>query len=174
MELDPQESPGEIKRTEVELDPQESPGEIKSKEVELDPQESPGEIKSREVELDPQESPGEIKRTEVELDPQESPGEIKNKEVELGSHRELDSLLFTLFLNSCFSSSTVFVALLRTAAETAISEVHKLFCTGGVPTSLALLFWRWLTVTSVFAGRSAQTRYSRDPPLLWTLSTMFT
>ena len=35
MELDPQESPGEIKRIEVELDPQESPGEIKSREVEL-------------------------------------------------------------------------------------------------------------------------------------------
>ena len=39
----------------MELDPQESPGEIKSREVELDPQESPEEIKSREVELDPQE-----------------------------------------------------------------------------------------------------------------------
>ena len=36
----------------MELDPQESPGEIKSsREVELDPQESPGDIKSREVEL---------------------------------------------------------------------------------------------------------------------------
>ena len=35
MELDPQESPGEIKRREVELDPQESPGEVKRREVEL-------------------------------------------------------------------------------------------------------------------------------------------
>ena len=35
----------------MELDPQESPGEIMSREVALDPQESPGEIKSREVEL---------------------------------------------------------------------------------------------------------------------------
>ena len=37
----------------MELDSQESPGEIKSsREVELDSQESPGEIKRREVELD--------------------------------------------------------------------------------------------------------------------------
>ena len=50
MELDPQESPGEIKRREVVLDPQESPSEIKRREVVLDPQESPGEIKSRGVE----------------------------------------------------------------------------------------------------------------------------
>ena len=50
MELDPQESPGEMKSREVELDPQESPGEMKSREVELDPQESPGEMKSRETE----------------------------------------------------------------------------------------------------------------------------
>ena len=36
----------------MELDSQESPGEIKSsREVELDSQESPGEIKRREVEL---------------------------------------------------------------------------------------------------------------------------
>ena len=39
MELDSQESPGEIKRREVELDSQESPGEIKRREVELDSQE---------------------------------------------------------------------------------------------------------------------------------------
>ena len=30
-----------------------------------------------------------------------------------------------------------------TAAETAISRVHKLLHTGGVPTSLTLLFWWW-------------------------------
>ena len=157
--------PGEIKRREVELDPQESPGEIKRRGVDLGFHKragqscaGPGGIKRREVELDPQESPGEIKSREVELGPQESPGEIKSREVELGSRRELDSPLFTLFLNSCFSAPTVFVALLRTAAETAISEVHRLFCTGGVPTSLTLLIWRWLAVTSVFPGRSAQTR----------------
>ena len=69
----------------MELDPQESPEEIKRREVELDPQESPEEIKRREVVLDPQESPEEIKRREVELDPQESPEEIKRREVELGS-----------------------------------------------------------------------------------------
>ena len=48
------ESPGEIKRSEVELDSQESPGEIKRREVELDSRDSPGEIKRREVELDSQ------------------------------------------------------------------------------------------------------------------------
>ena len=51
MVLDPQESPGEFKRREVEMDPQESPGEFKRREVVLDPQDSPGVIKSREVQL---------------------------------------------------------------------------------------------------------------------------
>ena len=51
--------------------------------------------------------------------------------MELGSHRELD---YASGFNSCFSDNhSVFATLLRTAAETAISEVHKLFCTGGVP-----------------------------------------
>ena len=38
--------------------------------------------------------------------------------------------------------------------------------TGGVPTFLTLLFWRWLTVSEVFLGRSAGTSYSyvADPP----------
>ena len=153
MELDHQDSPGEIKRREVELDPQDSPGEIKSREVELVPQKSLGEIKRREVELDPQDSPGEIKSREVELDPQDSLGEIKRSEVKLVSHRKLDNPLLHLVLNSC-SVDTVFETLFRTAAETAVSEVHKLLGTGGVPTSLTLLFWRWLTVSSVFAGRS--------------------
>ena len=49
---------------------------------------------------------------------------------------------------------TVFVTLLCTAVETAISEVHKFLQTGRVPTSLILLFWRWLMVSSVFAGQS--------------------
>ena len=139
VELDPQESPGEIKSKEVELDPQESPGEIKNWVVELDPQASPGEIKSRVVELDPQESPGEIKSRDVELDPQESPGEIKSREVELGSCRELGSPSVQLFLNGCFSD-TVFVTLLPTAVETAISEVYRLLRTDGIPTSLTLFF----------------------------------
>ena len=115
------------------------------------------------MELDPQESPGNIKRKEVQLDPQESPGEIQSREVELGSHREVDSPLLQLFLNSCFSD-TVFAALLRTAVETAVSEVHKWLRTGGVPTSLTVLqFWRCLTVSSVFAGRSERTSYSLPP-----------
>ena len=61
-----------------------------------------------------------------------SPGEIKRREVELGSHRELDNPLLQLFLNSCFLD-TVFVTLLRTAVETAVSKAHKLLHTGGVP-----------------------------------------
>ena len=66
--------------------------------------------------------------------------------MELGSHRELDSPLPHLFLNSCFSDG-VFVTLLPTAVETSISGLHKLLGTGGVPTSLTLLFWRWLMVS---------------------------
>ena len=54
---------------------------------------------------------------------------------------KLDNLLLQLFLNSC-STDIVLVTLLRTAVETAISEVHKLLHTGEVPTSLTLLFWR--------------------------------
>ena len=50
MVLDPQVSPGEMKRREVVLDPQVSPGEMKRREVVLDPQVSPGEMKRREVE----------------------------------------------------------------------------------------------------------------------------
>ena len=139
------------------------PGEIKRREVELDPQESPEEIKRREMEMDPEESPEEIQRREVELDPQDSPEEIKNREVELGSHRYLDSPLLRLFLNICFLD-IVFMILLRTAAETAVSGVRKLLGTGGVPTSLTLLFWRRLTVSLVLAGRSGWTIYSSPPP----------
>ena len=72
--------------------------------------------------------------------------------MELGSHGEF-KLSFASGFNSRFST-LVFVALFLTAVETAISEVHKLLGTGGVPTSLTWLFWRWLTVSSVFAGRS--------------------
>ena len=63
-----------------------------------------------------------------------------------------------LFLNSC-STDIVFVTLLCSAVETAISKVHKPLGTGGVPTSLTLLFWRWLTVSSVFAGWSVGMSY---------------
>ena len=58
-------------------------------------------------------------------------------------------------------SDTVFVTLFRTAVETAVSnEVYNLLGTGGVPTSTTLLFWRWLTVSSVFASRSDGTSYA--------------
>ena len=89
----------------------------------------------------------------------QNPGEIKSREVELGSHSWVDCLAAELFLNSCFSDS-VFVTSFRTAVETAISGVRKLLRTGGVLTSSAWLFWRWLTVSSVFTGRSARTNYS--------------
>ena len=62
-------------------------------------------------------------------------------------------------LSSCFSD-TVFVTLLCTAVETAISKVRKLLGTGGVPASLTLLFWQWLTVSLVFASQSAWMSYS--------------
>ena len=67
-------------------------------------------------------------------------------------------LSFASGLNSCFSD-IVFVTLLRTAVETTVSEVHKLLRTGGVPTSLTVLYWQWLTVSSVAVGRSAWTSY---------------
>ena len=56
------------------------------------------------------------------------------------------------------------MTLLCTDVETSISEVHKLFCTGRVPTSLTVLFWRSLTVSSICEGRSAWTCYSSLPP----------
>ena len=40
------------------------------------------------------------------------------------------------------------------------SGEHKLLRAGRVPT----LFWRWLTVSSVFTGRRARTSYSYLPP----------
>ena len=82
--------------------------------------------------------------------------------MELGSHSRMDFLAAKLFLKSCFSD-TVFVTLLCTAVEKAVSEVHKLLRIGRGPTSLTLLFWRRLTVSSVFAGRSARTSYSSHP-----------
>ena len=66
-------------------------------------------------------------------------------------------LCFSYSSTVAFWTLIVFVALFRTAVETAVSEVHKLLRTGGVLTSLTLLFWRWLTVSSVFTGRSART-----------------
>ena len=73
--------------------------------------------------------------------------------MELGSHNWVDCLAAELFLNSCFPD-TVFVTLFHTSVETAVSKVYKLLRTGGVPTALTLLFWWWLTVSSVFTGRS--------------------
>ena len=67
----------------------------------------------------------------------------------MGSYTSMDHLAAELFLKSCFLD-TVFVTLFCTACEMAVSGVHKLLHTGGVPTSLILLFWWWLTVSLVF------------------------
>ena len=113
----------------MELDSQESPGEIKSREVELDSQE-PGRDQeqgggggaglSREPRRDQEKggraglsrtrersragrwswtlkNPGEIKCREVELDYQENPGEIKSRTVELRSHSRINCLAGDLF-----------------------------------------------------------------------------
>ena len=68
----------------------------------------------------------------MELDSQENREEIKSREVELGCHSRNDCFAASLFLNGCFSD-TFFVALLHTAVETAINELHKLLGTGGSP-----------------------------------------
>ena len=73
-------------------------------------------------------------------------------------------ILVLLSCSSTVASWTLFLTLFHTAVKTVISEVYKLLGTGGVPTSLTLLFWRWLTVSSVFTGRSARTSYSSRPP----------
>ena len=81
---------------------------------------------------------------------------------------ELDYLLCEV-LTVAFRT-LVFVYLFHAAFETAISEVHSLLGTGGVPISLTLLFWRWLMVSLVFAGCSACTSYSWVPSLPTSLS----
>ena len=88
---------------------------------------------------------------------------MKRREAKLGSHSRMVCLAAELFLSCCFSD-TVFVTLLHTAVETAISGAHQLLGTGGVPTSLTLLSWRWLTVSSVFTGWNAGTSYSQELP----------
>ena len=77
------------------------------------------------MELDPQENQVGIKRREVKLESNRS--ELKSREMELGSHGELDNPLLQLFLNGSFSD-TVFVTLLRTAVETAVSGVAHTSC----------------------------------------------
>jgi len=82
--------------------------------------------------------------------------EPRRREVELGCRSRVDCFVAELFLNSCFPD---------TAVQTAVSGVYALLGTGGVPTSSTPLFWRWLTVSSVFAGRNAGTSYSWVPDL---------
>ena len=88
-----------------------------------------GEIKSREVELDSQERSRAgrwswtLKRTQ-----ERSRTGRRSWALVVGW---FNCLAAELFLNCCISD-TVFVTLLRTALETAISEVHRLLRTGGV------------------------------------------
>ena len=93
-----------------------------------------------------------------------SPGDIKRRQMELGSQSRMDCLAAELLLNSCFLD-TILVTLLHTAVKTVIRGAHRLLRTGGVPTSLTMLFWRCLTVSSVFTHRSAWTSYSSLPDL---------
>ena len=120
--------------------------------------------------------PGEIKRKNKELDSQDS-----RRDEEQGGGAGLSSeprrdqeqgdgagLSYQDGLSCCRVVPQQLllghdVTLIRTAVKTAISEVHKLLGTGGVPTSLTLLFWRWLTVSSVFADWSAITSYTCPP-----------
>ena len=81
----------------------------------------------------------------------------------------LNCLAAELFLNGCFSD-TVLTTLFRTAVERAISGAHKLLRTGGFPISLTLLFWWWLTVSSVFTGRNAGTSCTHRYPIPHQLS----
>ena len=62
---------------------------------------------------------------------------FKKKEAELGFHSWMVCLVAEFFLNSCFPD-IVFTTLFRTPVETAVSGVHKLLRTGGVPTPLTL------------------------------------
>ena len=59
------------------------------------------------------------------------------------------------------------MTLFRTAVQTAISEVHKLLRTGGVPTAVKKLFffffWRWSTASRSLRVR-ARGRATHNPP----------
>ena len=69
-----------------------------------------------------------------------------------GLHRSM-SLPQHVVSGTCLQDSRI------KTKETFSSEVHRLLGTDGVLTSLTLLFWRWLTVSPVLAGRSARTSY---------------
>ena len=78
------------------------------------------------------------------------------REVELGFHSEWGCLL--LHVPTAGPSDSVI--LFHTAVERARCRLHKLLHTGGSPPPLRLLFGWWLTVSSVFTGRSTGTSYS--------------
>ena len=96
-----------------------------------------------------------------------SPGEVKSREVELGSHSWTDCLAAQLFLDSYSLDIRLCSAQLL---KQQMAEYTSCFALGGVPTSLTLLFWRWLMVCSIFTGQSTQTSHSSlpypPPPLM--------
>ena len=69
-------------------------------------------------------------------------------------------LSFASGSNRCSFGLCIFETRFHTAVERASCRVHKLLRTGGVPSSLTTMFWRWLTVSSVFTGRIAGAGYS--------------
>ena len=69
------------------------------------------------------------------MDPQVSPGEMKSREVKLGSESWTTFCIISCSPTLSCCTNTVFVTLLRTAVERAVSEVHKLLGAGGVPAS---------------------------------------
>ena len=82
----------------------------------------------------------------------QSPGEERCRS-------RVDCFVAELFLNSCFPD---------TAVQTAVSWVHALLGTGGVPTSSTSLFWRWLTGLFGLCGSER-----RDELLMGTRSSPF-
>ena len=182
--MDSQENPAEIKIRKVELDFQNSPGEIKSRELQLDSQENPGvqeQGSGAGLSREPRRVQEQGSGAGFSRKPQErSRGSrwswtLKTAQESSRTGRRswalivgwFNCLAAELFLNSCISD-TVFVTLLRTALETAISEVHTLLSTGRVRLHLLnIVVLAVAEVPSVFTGRSGRRSYSplHLPPL---------
>ena len=127
---------------------------------------SPGKIKRREVSLTLTKSWASICGSRRDQEEGAGPSRELGRDQEQGGGvglRKLDNLLLQLFLNSC-ATDIVFVSLLCTAVETAISRVHNLLRTGEVTTALALLFRRGSTASLVFCGSKRADDPLTPPP----------
>ena len=96
----------------------------------------------------------------VSIESFQSPGERQEQGGGAGLCSRMDCLSAELFLNNCFSD-TVFVTLLRTVVETAISEVPTASCfalVGSLPPylSLSCSCLAAVAVRPVFTGWSAE------------------